>query len=171
MDIVELPLVSDFISPVSSLEKMQESHVAACVVVSAKKHYLLRLERVLESLNEWTLPPTKVGRLIIPDEMTDGLPVLAGDYTALSRVAVGGLTAGEMQLDGHFRRYGLVKLTLTTAFVATRSERLGGNLRNPPNLYKCTVNETHIYSGDRVGAALLCPNIAHTAPKPSMVKL
>jgi hypothetical protein len=171
MDIIELPLIEEFTEPIESLQKMQEGHVAACIVLQAKNHYLVRRDRILESLQEWASPPTAIGRLIVPDEMTGGLPTLVGDAATLSERMPAGLLFGEMQLDGHARRYGIVTVTPTKVVIATRSERLAGYLRNPPDLYKCTQNARHIYSADRLVPGFLCPNIVHPIPKPSMIRL
>jgi hypothetical protein len=173
MDIIELPLVAEFMSPVASLKMMQESHVAACIVESASHHYLIRQDRILESLHEWVSPPTEIGRLIIPDELTDGLPTLVGDVTALSQFTPDGRRVGEIQLDKDHRRYGIVMVARPKVVIMTRSERLSGYLRNAPDLYKCKQNAQHIYSQDKLAPGFLCPNIVHIVnpPKPAMDRL
>jgi hypothetical protein len=175
MDFVELPLVDAYFSPLQSVGKMLQKHVSACIVRDDTDYHLLKLDRVVECLTEWSAPPSEIGRLIIPDELTGGLPELSGDVPALMQIAAVGLRVGEAQLDGYGRRYGLVtkRTTPTTAFVATRSERLAIPLRSPLDYYKCTLVETHIYRADKLGGVLQCPNVAHiiTPPKPPMVKL
>lgn len=168
MDIIALPLVAEFMSPVASLKMMQDSHVTACIVRSASDHYLIRQERILESLHEWVSPPTEIGRLIIPDELTGGLPTLMGDETALMQFGPGGLRVGEMQLDSHNRRYGIVTIAPSRVIIATRSERLAVSLRNGATYYKCTQNNRHIYPVNELEPGFLCPHYAHvlSPPKP-----
>lgn len=169
MMLVDLPLVGFDVSPVATLHKLEAANVSACVVTSDNggRHHLLLARRVVESLNEWSHPPTNVGQLIV----TEPLPSLIN----VDRIHVfdqsAGRFNGEMQLDALVRRYGLVRLDAGMATVVTRSERLGRMLAQAPNQYKCEGNPTHWYLGNEVPVTQVCNKLGHDDPKPRIVRI